>query len=327
MSERDPVTLRAVERGATDLLGDALSGLAKRIRGQVAEADQQASGEPVNWIALVEEIRRHAANLGVRERSGEVDDFGLDPEFLRSARPLLGLLRRRWFRIEVTGAAPTPDTGPTLFVANRSGILPWDGLMISEEVAERTEGRDRPRFLIADWLIRLPYVQAGLARLGGIRACRENAQRVLAANHSVVAFPEGLKGAGKLYRERYRLKGFGRGGVVRVALETGVPLVPVAVLGAEEAHPILFKSENLARRIGLPFMPITPTFPLLGPLGAIPLPSKWSLVFGKPIETANLGPAAAQDELLVSRLNDQLRNEVQRLLDDALHARDAPSPG
>jgi 1-acyl-sn-glycerol-3-phosphate acyltransferase len=223
--------------------------------------------------------------------------------------------------VDVAGIEQLPADGPVLLVANRSGILPYDGLMISHVVAESLSESRRPRFLVADWLITLPFVQPYLARLGGVRACRENADRLLRTGRSVVAFPEGLKGAAKVFRQRYRLKRFGRGGVVRVALEAGIPMVPVAVIGAEEAHPVLFKMETLARSVGLSFIPVTPTFPLLGPLGLLPLPSKWSIRFGAPIETEHLGAETARDELLVSRMTEELRSEIQSMVDVDLHAR------
>jgi 1-acyl-sn-glycerol-3-phosphate acyltransferase len=137
----------------------------------------------------------------------------------------------------------------------------------------------------------------------------------------VVAFPEGQKGAAKVFRERYRLQRFGRGGAVRMALETGVPLVPVGVVGAEEVHPVLFKIRTLAGRAGISFLPVTPTFPWLGPLGLLPLPSKWVVRFGAPLAIPRLGPEAAEDELLVSRLTQDLRRSIQRLVQDGLAAR------
>ena len=168
-----------------------------------------------------------------------------------------------------------------------------------------------------------PFVQATLARLGGVRACRENAARLLGAGHFVVVFPEGVKGAAKVFRERYQLKRFGRGGVIRVALETGAPLVPVGIVGAEEAHPILFKWQTPARAVGLPFLPVTPTFPWLGPLGALPLPSKWVIRIGSPVSFSELAPDAASDELLLSRLTEELRSEIQALVRTGLDARES----
>jgi 1-acyl-sn-glycerol-3-phosphate acyltransferase len=257
----------------------------------------------------------------MREQSWQVDEFGLDQQSLARAAPLLDLLADRWWRIELSGLARLDSPGPYLLVANRAGLPPWDGLMISHTLARRFPERPRVRFLLADWLLTLPFVHASLARLGGVRACRENAERLLRAGHSVVSFPEGQQGAAKVFRERYRLRRFGRGGVVRVAIEARVPLVPVAVVGAEEAHPVLFKVESVARLAGLRFLPVTPTFPLLGPLGLLPLPSKWSIRFGGPVPTAHLGPEAAQDELLVSRMTEELRAEIQRLLAEGLRAR------
>ena len=162
--------------------------------------------------------------------------------------------------------------------------------MLAHGIERSHPSGERPRFLVADWLITLPFVQPYLARLGGVRACRENAERLLESKRFVIAFPEGVKGAAKVFRERYRLKRFGRGGVLRVAIESGVPLVPVGIVGAEEAHPILFKWTTPARAVGLPFLPVTPTFPLLGPLGFLPLPTKWVIRIGEPIALGHLGP-------------------------------------
>jgi 1-acyl-sn-glycerol-3-phosphate acyltransferase len=316
---------RGDARSAEALLARALDDLGREVRTRLgARAEGGAAADPEggrDWLALFEDLRTRTRTLGMREREGDVDDFGLDPEALRRARPLLELLRRRWWRVDVHGVEDLPAP-PVLFVANRSGVLPWDGLMIAHVVAEAHGPAARPRFLVADYLVTLPFVQPVLARLGGARACRENAERLLRTGRSAVAFPEGVKGAAKPFRERYRLQRFGRGGVLRLALETGVPLVPVAVVGAEEVHPILFKVETLARAVGVPFVPVTPTFPSLGPLGAVPLPSKWSIRFGTPLDTRALGPDAARDELLVARLTEELRAALQRMLDEDVRARE-----
>ena len=307
-----------------DLLSGALLDLRREIHSRFDSQTAVGNGGgrgTADWVALVEELRRRAPTLGMIERSGTVDDFGLDEQTIRHARPLLEYLRRHYWRVDVAGIEQLPSQGPVILVANRSGILPYDGLMISHVVAESISERHRPRFLVADWLITLPFVQPYLARLGGVRACRENADRLLRTGRSVVAFPEGLKGAGKVFRQRYRLKRFGRGGVVRIAIELGIPMLPVAVIGAEEAHPVLFKMETLARSVGVPFIPVTPTFPLLGPLGLLPLPSKWSIRFGAPIETEHLGAKTARDELLVSRMTEELRSEIQSMVDVDLHSR------
>jgi 1-acyl-sn-glycerol-3-phosphate acyltransferase len=312
------------DREMGDLLSGALLDLREEIHsrfGSLATVDDAPTPGSADWVALVEGLRRRIPTLWMDDRSGYVDDFGLDEQTLRHARPVLDYLRRHYWRVDVMGIEEIPSDGPALMVANRSGILPYDGLMISHVVAESMSEARRPRFMVADWLITLPFVQPFLARVGGVRACRENADRLLRTGRSVVAFPEGLKGAGKVFRQRYRLKRFGRGGVVRVAIEVGVPMIPVSVIGAEEAHPVLFKMETLARSVGASFIPVTPTFPLLGPLGLLPLPSKWSIRFGTPIETAHLGSEAARDELLVSRMTEELRAEIQTMVDEDLHSR------
>jgi 1-acyl-sn-glycerol-3-phosphate acyltransferase len=248
-----------------------------------------------------------------------VDEFGLDPAAVERARTLVEWLCDRWWRVEVRGLELLPRDEPVLLVANHSGLLPYDGLVLAHLI-ERATGR-RPRFLVADWLVTLPFAQPWLARVGGVRACRENAQRLLRAGHSVIAFPEGAKGAAKVFADRYRVQRFGRGGVVRVALEEGVPLVPVSVVGAEEAHPILFKLRTAARMVGLPFVPVTPTFPWLGPAGLLPLPSKWRVRIGAPTATRSLGPETADDEIQISRMTEELRARIQAMVDEDRRAR------
>jgi 1-acyl-sn-glycerol-3-phosphate acyltransferase len=271
-------------------------------------------------MALFEAIQRRVSALGMSERSGEVDEFGMDEIVLRRARPILDLLFDHYWRIDFYDADRIPTQQPCLLVANHSGLLPYDGLMLSHAISRLGPDR-RPRFLVADWLVTLPFVQPYLARLGGVRACRENAERLIGSGKSVVAFPEGQKGAAKVFRQRYRLQRFGRGGIVRVALKTRAPIVPVGVVGAEEAHPILFKWGLPARAMGLPFLPVTPTFPWLGPLGLLPLPTKWIIRVGEPIRVDHLDPEAASDELLISRVTEDLRGQIQNLVDTGLSDR------
>jgi 1-acyl-sn-glycerol-3-phosphate acyltransferase len=298
-----------------DALARALHGLRRELRGRLDAAESAVNerlGQP-DLFELFERLRRAAGTFGMEERSAEVDEFGLDPVSSARARSLLEWLSRSWWRVDVKGIEEIPRDEPVLFVANHSGLLPYDGLMIAH-VVERETGQ-RPRFLVADWLVTLPFAQPWLARVGGVRACRENAHRLLRRGHSVIAFPEGVKGAAKVFADRYRLQRFGRGGVIRVAIEAGVPIVPVSVVGAEEAHPILFKLHTAARSVGLPFLPVTPTFPWLGPAGLLPLPSKWRLRFGAPVATDTLGAEAAADEVLVSRMTEELRGTIQSMVD------------
>src|SRR5262245_3282216 len=157
---------------------------------------------PAGWERRFDQLRERLATFGMHERSGDIDEFGMDAEVLRNARPLLDLLFDRYFRVDVGGAERIPERVPYLLVANAAGILPYDALMLAHAV-ERARG-ERPRFAVADWLIALPFVQPRLAKLGGVRACRENVERLLEARCSVAVFPEGVKGAAKPFRDRYR---------------------------------------------------------------------------------------------------------------------------
>lgn len=326
MSE-PPESPQAPDPEVEDLveIEEALESLRDEIRSRFPVRTSQVSAvlDNVDWQRLYMDLSRRLSTLGMSERSGEVDEFGMDEVSLRRVHPLLDLLYDRYWRVEISGVERLPDEGPALLVANRSGLLPYDGLMLAHGIERRHPRHERPRFLVADWLITLPFVQPYLARLGGVRACRENAERLLEAGRFVTAFPEGEKGAAKVFRERYRLKRFGRGGVVRVALEHGIPLYPVGLVGPEEAHPILFKEYSLARSFGLPFLPVTPTFPLMGPLGALPLPTKWIIRIGEPVLLDQFEADAAEDELLVARLTEELRGKIQTLVDLGLADRES----
>jgi 1-acyl-sn-glycerol-3-phosphate acyltransferase len=253
--------------------------------------------------------------------SEEVDDFGRDPKFTETIRPLLEFLYTVWWRVEPAGVENVPAEGPALVVANHSGVLPWDGIMISLALRHEHPARRECRMLALDMFALLPFLAPALARTGAVRASQENGERLLRQGELVGVFPEGVKGVGKRYRDRYKLARFGRGGFVRLALRTGAPIVPCAVVGAEEIHPVLAKADWVGRPFGLPYLPITPSFPLLGPLGVVPLPTKWSIDFADPVPTASYGPEAADDPILVNRLSEQVRSIVQRMIDGRLARR------
>jgi 1-acyl-sn-glycerol-3-phosphate acyltransferase len=318
---RDRAQDDALEDEGLEALRVALEDLRHEIRSRLPEADSRTGqGLGFDPLALFDELRSRVATLGMTERSIETDEFGMDSHALARAVPLLEFMSERYWRVEVSGTEHLPEQSPCLFVANRSGLLPYDGAMLAHIVQRLRPDAERPRYMVADWLITLPFVQPFLARHGGVRACRENADRLLRTDRSVIAFPEGVKGAAKSFSERYRLKRFGRGGVVRAAIENRVPLVPVGLVGAEEAHPVLFKSHTPARMLGLPFIPVTPTFPWLGPLGLLPLPSKWVVVFGKPIELT-IPDDADDEELEISKCTAELRERIQELVEEGLDLR------
>lgn len=251
-----------------------------------------------------------------------VDAFGYDREYEESVAPFFRALYRHWWRVETAGIERVPASGRVLLVGNHAGgVFAYDGAMVKLALLdEHPEGRvARP--LVDDFVYRLPFLGDFMTRCGGVRASTQNAERLLRREQAVLVFPEGTKGIGKPYRERYRLARFGRGGFVRVALRTGSPVIPIAVVGAEEIHPILGKWDWLARQIGLPYFPLTPTFPWLGLAGLIPLPSKWRIEFGEPLDWSEYGPEAARDRLLVSRLTEEVRGRVQRMLVGALERR------
>jgi 1-acyl-sn-glycerol-3-phosphate acyltransferase len=183
-------------------------------------------------------------------------------------------------------------------------------------------GGRHARPLVEDFVYHMPFLGPILARAGIVRASSQNARRLLRREQAVIAFPEGAKGLGKYYRDRYRLQRFARGGFVALALQTGAPLVPVAVVGAEEIHPVIGRWQWLARGLDVPYFPVTPTFPWLGLLGLVPLPTKWRIVFGAPIDlAAQYGPDAHRDELLVNRLKEEIRERIQRMVVAALSDR------
>jgi len=261
--------------------------------------------------------------LRLRGRIPEVDDFGYDTEFEQLVAPVFRLLYRTWWRVETRGIENVPAHGRVLLVANHAGgLFAYDGAMLKVALLDDHPAHRSARPLVDDFVYNLPYVGTFMTRCGGVRASPENADRLLKRDEAVVVFPEGTKGIGKAYRDRYRLARFGRGGFVRIALRTGTPVVPVAIVGSEEIHPIVGKWDWLARMLGLPYFPLTPTFPWLGLLGLLPLPSRWRIEFGRPLDwTGRYGPEGAKDRLLVSRLTEEVRQDVQRLLAGALARR------
>ncbi len=245
----------------------------------------------------------------------EVDEFGFDAELTDTV--LLALLRplyRRWFRVEVRGIENIPAEGGALVVANHSGAIALDSVMTQVAIHDEHPQHRHLRMLGADLVFRTPVV-GELARKGGATlASNADAERLLSQGHVVGVWPEGFKGIGKPFSERYKLQRFGRGGFVSAALRTGKPIVPCAIVGAEETYPIIGNMPTLARLIGAPYAPITPTWPWLGPLGLVPLPSKWMIEFGAPLATDQVGRGAAEDPMLVFDLTDQVRQTIQQTL-------------
>lgn len=283
------------------------------------EEEREAEVIPITSAPLFEEPDSLAAALAfVRRRIAgeyEVDEFGYDPEL--TDRVMLELIRplyRYWFRVETVELKNVPDEGGALVVANHSGTLPVDALMM--QVALHDEAGRALRLLGADLVYQLPMLGHLSRKTGHTLACREDADRLLRKGELVGVFPEGFKGVGKRFSERYRLQRFGRGGFVASAIRAGVPIVPVAIVGAEEIYPKIGDLKSLARLFGLPYLPITPLFPLLGPLGLVPLPSKWMIEFGEPIRTDEYEPSAADDPMIVFNVTDHVREVIQQMVNE-----------
>lgn len=249
------------------------------------------------------------------------DAFGMDPAFMACLRPFFEFLYSVYFRVEARGVDRVPAAGPAILVANHAGALPYDGVMIHLAVFNEHPWKRTVRFLVEDFVFQTPLLGGFVRKAGGVRACHENATALIRKGELIVVFPEGTKGVGKCYDERYRLRRFGRGGFIRLAMRTGAPIVPVAVIGSEEIHPIIWKSRALAKPLGIPFIPFTPTFPWLGPLGLVPLPSKWRIVFGKPVPFDRFAAADAEREPLVMRHAKRIRDTIQQTIDIELAKR------
>lgn len=242
-----------------------------------------------------------------------VDDFGFDADLTENVLiPMLRPLYERWWRIDQKGLEHLPSEGPAMLVSNHSGTLPFDALMMKLGVYEGV-GR-HCRLLAADLALRLPFVGELARKSGNTLACEPDTVRLLDAGEIVGVFPEGFKGIGKPFRERYKLQRFGRGGFVEMALRTGAPIIPVSIIGAEEIYPIVANLKPLARLFGFPYFPVTPLFPWLGPLGAVPLPSKWLIEYGELIQTKPYGPDAAMDPMFVFNMTDQVREGIQQMI-------------
>ncbi len=267
--------------------------------------------------AIVEAIR---AGYGAQPVDPQtLPDSGHDPSFIERAAPVLEFLYGKYFRVTTVDIQNVPSDGAALLVANHSGGLPYDGAMLIYGMFRDHPAHRRLRTLVANFAFRSPWMRNVVARIGGVRASTETAMPLLSKGNLVGVFPEGLKGVGKMYRERYRLSRFGRGGFVRLARQANVPIIPVAIVGAEEIHPVLGKITSLAEPLGIPYIPITPTFPLLGPLGLLPVPTKWTIRFGQPIRVP---PANGDPEADVTAATaEQVRHTIDAMIADLLAQR------
>ena len=258
----------------------------------------------------------------------EVDEFGFDVDLTDHVLlPALRPLYEKWFRVDAIGMHHVPGEGGALVVANHSGTVPLDSLMTAFALYHDHPAQRHLRMLGADLLFRTPVLGHLARKAGHTLACTPDAERLLSSGDLVGVWPEGFKGVGKRFVDRYKLQRFGRGGFVSAALRTRTPIIPCAIVGAEETYPMIADIKLLARLLGLPYFPVTPLFPLLGPLGMVPLPSKWYIEFGEPIPTEHFGDGAEDDPMLVFNLTDQVRETIQQALYRLLTQRRNPFLG
>lgn len=243
----------------------------------------------------------------------DVDVFGFDRELTELLLPVIEPINERYWRVDVIGNENIPAEGAALLACNHAGTLPLDGMVVRGVVWQHPPYR-HARMLVADLGFTIPFFSHIVRKTGNTMACSEDTYRLLEMGELVAVFPEGFKGVGKGWKERYRLQRFGRGGFVEVAIQARVPIIPVAIVGSEEIYPMIGDVRPLARLLGLPYFPVTMFFPWLGPLGMVPLPSKWIVEFCEPVRTDHLSPEAASDPTEIFDITDQVRQSIQQTL-------------
>ena len=278
----------AAERRGRSPLGPALAFL-RDLRGGMDAGANPSARSPARTAGLPRDVREGLEPPPPPAGDYHEDEWGFDEEFTESVFPLLELMYDRWWRVEAEGVAQRPRTRPR--AARRQ---PRGDPAVGRDDDGRRDAARAPAAALsalpgAELGVRAALRRSPIRKVGGVAASPYNAMRLLEQEQLVAVFPEGVKGTSKDFKDRYRLQRFGRGGFVELALRTRSPIIPVAVVGSEEIYPKIGESW-LAKLTGAPFVPVTPTFPLLGPLGAVPLPSKWRIEFCDPIDTASTGP-------------------------------------
>jgi len=299
---------------------EARLGAAARSGGaglERARADVLAILRPL-WPVLRDKLASAGDLARLLEPAVRLERFGMDARLVERAEPLVELLYSRWWRVSVSGLEHLPAQGPAVLVANHAGSLPWDALVLRHAVRrDRPDGDLRP--LLDDAACDRPVIGPALLRLGAVRASPEAAHALLSAGTPVAVFPEGSSVDSRPWHDRYRLGRFGRG-FVRVALRAGAPIIPCAVVGSEETAPPLARTGWLADLLRLPFL-ATEQALRLPSLGLVPLPARWSLTVGPPIDLGGAGPERADDPAVASALAERTRDALQGLLDEAVAAR------
>ena len=313
---RLPKAVRRLRRNAPMYAIQGLSELSTRLRDVTGREviDMNRVMGLMQFVYQQQQLAKRGANFAV-------DDFGFDAEWTESFLPIFKAIYRDYWRVEVTGMENVPAGGRALLVANHAGVLPWDATMIKTSIFVAHPHPRHARALVASLFMGMPFLGWFLRRTGQTVGHPDDTRRLLEQDQLVLVFPEGVRGTGKSYTDRYRLRRFGRGGFVSTALRAGAPIVPVSVVGSEEIYPMIADVPAVAKLMGLPYFPVTPFWPWLGPLGMIPLPSKWRFMFHAPLHVEEHPAEAANDLNLVMAISDQVRDTIQQGLYDNLKLR------
>jgi len=313
---RMPKQIHRLQRHAPMYAMQGLSELSTRLR--------ELTGREVIDMNRVMELIQFAyqqRELAKRGADYVVDDFGFDPQWTESFLTMFKALYHDYWRVETTGIENVPTTGRALLVANHAGVLPWDGAMIKTSLFVEHPHPRHVRALVASLFMGMPVLSWFLRRTGQTVGHPDDTRRLLERDELVLVFPEGVRGTGKPYKDRYRLRRFGRGGFVATAIRAQAPIIPISVVGSEEIYPMIADATPVARMFGLPYFPVTPFWPWLGVLGMIPLPSKWRIQFHAAVHVEEQPPSAADDQNLVLALSDQVRDTIQKGVYDNLKLR------
>jgi 1-acyl-sn-glycerol-3-phosphate acyltransferase len=258
-------------------IGGFARSAAPFVRGLVGAAEESLD----DWLAsrLGEDFNARLARVPLALGPAGVDPFGLDPQWAKYAIASVAFLHRHYFRSDVHGIENVPK-GRVLLVANHSGQIPMDGALIGASLFMDAEPPRIVRAMVEKWTQTLPFVSLFFARVGQVVGVPENAERLLEQGEALLVFPEGVKGIAKTFDQRYRLADFGLG-FMRLAMQTGTPIVPVAVIGGEEQYISVANVSSVAKFLRIPAFPVIPQ--LLIPGGQLPLPTKYRLYFGEPM--------------------------------------------
>ncbi|HEY6002072.1 MAG TPA: lysophospholipid acyltransferase family protein, partial [Anaeromyxobacter sp.] len=304
----------------------ALDGVEARLQELAARSGiPSAPGELREAMArLLPAVKRRLAQgldlLKLLEPAERLDRFGMDDRFAERLDALVEVLCSVWWRVAVLDAARLPSSGPAIVVANHAGAVPWDAFVLRHAVRRGHPARRNLRPLLDDAECDLPVIGPAAVRYGALRASPDAALAVLGAGDVVSVFPEGSAVARKPWRDRYRIQHFGRGGFVKVAIRARAPIVPCAIVGSEEASPAISRTGWLADRLGIPLVPGTSSL-RFARAALLPLPSRWTLRFGEPVEVSDLAAGAADDPAAVAAIADRVRTALQSMLDEGVAAR------